>query len=475
MAINEVNEINEENLNNSKLLKYKSYSLHNIHKIPYLDEYCTTEQLEAIKVVSNVLPFKTNNYVTEKLIHWNENILNDPIFILNFPQKDMLLSHHYNLMKETIANDENDHGKINEVANKIRYELNPQPAGQKSLNVPRLSTGEILTGSQHKYRETLLFFPAQGQTCHAYCSFCFRWPQFVGIKELRFANKQAEQLVQYVQEHIEIQDVLFTGGDPMVMRTNVLKQYIKPLIESDIKHLKTIRIGTKSLSYWPNRYTTDTDSEAVIDLFRDVNDADINLSIMAHFNHPRELSTPEVVEAVNVIKSTGAQIRTQSPLLKNINNKPEIWSKMWRKQVNLSMIPYYMFIVRDTGARHYFEVPILEAWNIFHKAYQKVSGICRTVRGPSMSATPGKIQMLGPAKVGNEKVMVLRFLQGRNPDWVTRPFFAKYDPKAYWLDDLKPAFNEKQFFYEEELKNLQTNNELWFKDDTGLQSDFSDE
>ena len=438
-----------------------------MQSITHLEQYCTEEQLEAIKIVGHVLPFKTNNYVVEKLIKWDNSEL-DPMFILNFPQKDMLLPHHYNLMRQTLNEDENDHYKIQEVANKIRYELNPQPAAQKTLNVPTIN-GERLLGAQHKYRETLLFFPSQGQTCLAFCSFCFRWPQFVGIKDLRFANIQSEQLLAYVQSHPEIQDVLFTGGDPMVMRTKVLKQYIKPLIESDIKHLKTIRIGTKSLSYWPYRYTHDSDSTEVIDLFKDVTDANVNLSIMAHFNNPVELSTPELEQAVTEIQSTRAQIRTQSPILKNINNDANAWATMWRKQVDLGMIPYYMFIVRDTGARHYFEIPIVEAWRIFHEAYKKVSGICRTVRGPSMSATPGKIQILGPASIHNDQVMVLRFIQGRNPDWTTRPFFAKYDPKAMWLDDLKPAFNEK-FFYEAELNDMKVNSEFWFKTDVGLQT-----
>ena len=467
MSIDEIKNVNEEQINDLVPIQYKSYTLHNMHSITHLEQYCTEEQLEAIKIVGHVLPFKTNNYVVEKLIKWDNSEL-DPMFILNFPQKDMLLPHHYNLMRQTLNEDENDHYKIQEVANKIRYELNPQPAAQKTLNVPTIN-GERLLGAQHKYRETLLFFPSQGQTCHAYCSFCFRWPQFVGIKDLRFANKQSEQLLAYVQSHPEIQDVLFTGGDPMVMRTKVLKQYIKPLIESDIKHLKTIRIGTKSLSYWPYRYTHDSDSTEVIDLFKDVTDANVNLSIMAHFNNPVELSTPELEQAVTEIQSTRAQIRTQSPILKNINNDANAWATMWRKQVDLGMIPYYMFIVRDTGARHYFEIPIVEAWRIFHEAYKKVSGICRTVRGPSMSATPGKIQILGPASIHNDKVMVLRFIQGRNPDWTTRPFFAKYDPKAMWLDDLNPAFNEK-FFYEAELNDMKVNSEFWFKTDVGLQT-----
>jgi L-lysine 2,3-aminomutase len=107
-----------------------------------------------------------------------------------------------------------------------------------------------------------------------------------------------------------------------------------------------------------------------------------------------------------------------------------------------------MFIARETGAQEYFAISLDEAWNIFRKAYSQVSGVCRTVRGPSMSATPGKVQISGVTEVNGEKVYVLNFIQAKNTDIVGRPFFAKYDPNALWLDDLKPAFADK-FIYED--------------------------
>ena len=109
-----------------------------------------------------------------------------------------------------------------------------------------------------------------------------------------------------------------------------------------------------------------------------------------------------------------------------------------------------MFVVRDTGAQHYFGISLVKAQEIFRNAYKQVSGLCRTVRGPSMSATPGKIQVLGVSQLNGKKVIVLRFLQGRNPEWVQVPFIAEYNDKAIWLDDLKPAFGDK-FFFEDEL------------------------
>src|SRR5699024_7379861 len=134
----------------------------------------------------------------------------------------------------------------------------------------------------------------------------------------------------------------------------------------------------KALGFWPYKFLTDRDAQDFLDLFKRIVDSGINLSIMAHFNHINELKTPAVKEAVRLIRETGAQIRTQSPLIRHINDEADLWAKMCRKQVNLGMIPYYMFVESDTAARHYFALPRAEAWEILQKARRKVSGVCRT-------------------------------------------------------------------------------------------------
>lgn len=433
-------------------MKYSSFLLNNFRNIPQIQSI-SSEIIEAIEIVGSVLPFKTNNYVVDNLINWN-NIPDDPMFKLTFPQKDMLLPANYQEMKSVIKSGA-DKAAIKVAANKIRLTLNPHPAGQLEHNVPMIE-GEKLFGMQHKYRQTLLFFPSQGQTCHAYCTFCFRWPQFVGMEDLKFASKEAEHLVKYVKEHTEVTDVLFTGGDPLIMKTKHLETYIRPLLDANIPNLRNIRIGTKALGYWPYRFLTDEDAESLLILFEDVKRAGMHLAFMAHFNHPVELSTDAVAEAIKSILKTGAVIRTQSPVLKHINDSAEVWADMLKKQVSLGCVPYYMFVARNTGAQHYFSIPLVEAWKIFRETYQSVSGICRTLRGPSMSCLPGKVQILGVADVKEEKVMVFRMIQGRNPNWAARPFFAKYDENAIWYTDLKPAFGEEKFFFTDELNEILT-------------------
>ncbi|MEV4182338.1 KamA family radical SAM protein [Streptosporangium canum] len=407
------------------------------------------EERLRIRAVATVLPFRTNAYVVDQLIDWSA-IPDDPIYRLVFPQADMLpepdVTRLAGLLKADAPNAE-----IQAAAREVRMRLNPHPAGQLDLNVPRIGD-DPMPGMQHKYPETLLFFPKQGQTCHAYCTYCFRWAQFIGEPDLKFASDDVENLVGYLKKHPQVTSVLFTGGDPMIMSAPVLRRYLEPLLE--LEQLESIRIGTKSLAYWPQRFVSDPDADDTLRLFASVVDAGKNLAFMAHFSHPREMESPVAEAAVAGILATGAVIRTQAPLIRTINDDPATWSSMWRRQLTMGMVPYYMFVERDTGPQDYFAVPLARAYEIFRDAYASVSGLCRTVRGPSMSATPGKVCVDGVAEIAGQKVFVLHLIQARDPELVGRPFFARYDPTAAWLTDLRPAFADRFPFESSELPEL---------------------
>jgi KamA family protein len=427
--------------------KYVAWTLKKLKDIPQVNTYLSKGEIRDIEVVSSVLPFKVNNFVVNELIDWT-NVPNDPIFQLTFPQRDMLTEEHYKLVDEALSN---NMGKLEftKLVKNIRNQLNPHSSAQVD-NIPMLGD-QKLTGIQHKYRETALFFPTNSQTCHAYCTFCFRWPQFVDSDAIKFAMKETDLLVAYLEEHKEITDLLMTGGDPLVMSAKMLARYLDPILERPVGGLQNIRLGTKALAYWPYKFLTDKDADDMLRLFDRVIASGYNLSVMAHFNHPNELKVEAVQKAIKRILATGAQIRTQSPIMNHINNDVEAWKEMWKLQVKLGCVPYYMFIARETGAQSYFAVSLKDAMNIFQEAYRSVTGIARTVKGPVMSANPGKVQVLGVNEIQGEKVYNLRFTQARNPEWVGTPFFAKYNPDAVWLNDLEPAFGEKRFFFEKAL------------------------
>ncbi|MEU3504151.1 lysine 2,3-aminomutase [Streptomyces hundungensis] len=405
-------------------------------------EFLDEETRHSMRVVASVLPFKVNAYVVDELIDWGR-APEDPMFRLTFPHRDMLPSAAFDVMSDLLRRAA-PRSVIRQEANRQRLRLNPHPGGQLELNVPP-HDGAPVPGLQHKYRETVLLFPSAGQTCHAYCGYCFRWAQFVGMPELKQSLPSMRDAVVYLRQHTEVTDVLITGGDPLIMSTARLREYVEPLLAEDLGHLRTIRIGTKALAYWPHRFLDDPDSDDLLRLFEQCAAADRSVALMTHFSHERELETVDVRAAIARIRSAGVVLRAQAPMVRHVNDDPGVWARMWQRMVELGIHPYYCFVERDTGAQDYFALPLHRSLAIYQEALRQVSGLARTARGPVMSATPGKVVLHGESDVGGKKVFVCSFLQARDPEQVGRPFFAAWSPTARWFDELEPAFPHLPF------------------------------
>ncbi|MGW4356482.1 KamA family radical SAM protein [Nocardia sp. NPDC004582] len=402
-------------------------------------------QARELAAVAEVLPFRTNRYVLDELIDWTR-APDDPIFRLTMPHPQMLADDDRAEIATLLAHDASA-ADLRHTATRIRKAMNPHPEGQRTLNRPE-TDGESFDGLQHKYRNTVLYFPRNGQTCHAYCAYCFRWAQFVGEPELRMAAAGPEVLIRYLDRHPEVSDVLVTGGDPMIMSADVLARHLEPLLDPRLEQITSIRIGTKALAFWPHRFVTDPDADQLLELLSRITASGRHLAIMAHVSHSRELETDVVRHAIRRLQATGAMIRCQSPIVRTVNDSAEAWITLWRDEIRLGMVPYYMFVERDTGPRDHFAVPLAAATAIFADAYRAVPGLARTVRGPVMSATPGKVVIDGVTTIADRRVFALRLLQARDESLVGTPFFAHYSETARWLDDLTPAFAPR-FPYEQ--------------------------
>ncbi len=416
-------------------MRYLTYNAKTFRNIEYM-RYLPEEVKREIEIVSKVIPFKSNNYVVDYLIDW-ENYENDPIYILTFPNKNMLRENQYERVKRAV--DQNlSEDELYEVVNSVRLEMNPHPA-QQLTNIPQLN-GEKLPGVQHKYRDIVLFFPTQGQSCHAHCTFCFRWPQFTKQLDLQFSMREIDKVIEYIREHEFVHELLFTGGDPMIMSPAVLSGYVDKVIDAKIPNLDTIRFGTKALTYWPFTFLPSYNEEAeeMLNMFRRITDSGMHLSIMAHFNHPVELENEALQEAIANIRETGAQIRTQAPVLNHINNSSLLWANMWTKQVNLGLVPYYMFIERETGPYEYFQVPLAEVYNLYSEAIRLTGSLAKTVTAPVMSAAKGKVQILGVVDnpLDGKKYFILQYARHRDYSKTFKPFLVEYDEKATWVDQL---------------------------------------
>ena len=207
--------------------RFRAYSAKHLDGLTARAGLDEAERL-AVRAVATVLPFRTNDYVLESLIDWTA-APDDPIYRLVFPQSDMLSREDVGPIADLLAR-EAPSREIQAAAHAVRMRLNPHPAGQLALNIPAVGD-EPVPGVQHKYPETVLIFPKQGQTCHAYCTYCFRWAQFVDEPDLKMATDDMAGVVGYLRAHPEVTSVLITGGDPMIMGSVVLRRYVEPLLE----------------------------------------------------------------------------------------------------------------------------------------------------------------------------------------------------------------------------------------------------
>ena len=115
-----------------------------------------------------------------------------------------------------------------------------------------------------------------------------------------------------------------------------LKQYLEPFKDPDhLPHIKNLRIGTRALTFWPQRFTTDPDADSLIELLRDVKEVGgRHIAIMSHLSHYRELSTKKVQDAIHRLKQEGGVIiRSQSPVMAGINDDARVWNKKWKEEV----------------------------------------------------------------------------------------------------------------------------------------------
>ncbi len=281
----------------------------------------------------------------------------------------------------------------------------------------------VARGVQHKYPHTVVLLCAQ--TCGAYCRYCFRKRLFIaGAHET--ANDLTEG-IRYIAASPQVTNVLLTGGDPLVLSTRRLRSIIEQL--RAIAHVRIIRIGSKMPAFDPFRILDDTE---LLDVFRRYSTPRNRIYLMAHFDHPREL-TDEAVAAIDALLRSGVICANQCPLIRGINDDPQVLSDLFRELSFIGCPPYYLFQCRPTAGNKPYAVPIVRGWEIFREAMRRGSGLARRARYV-MSHERGKVEIVGV----DRRRIVLRFHRAKNAEERGRLMTYKRNDRAYWLDDLEP-------------------------------------
>jgi len=182
-------------------------------------------------------------------------------------------------------------------------------------------------------------------------------------------------------------------------------------------------------------------------LFEYIQSKGKHLNFCAHFTHPKELENEVVKEGIKRIQKTGVTIRCQGPLVKDINDSAEIWSKLWSKQISLGMIPYYMFIEADHNTENCFRIPLAKALQIFQEAQKCTTGLARTVRGPVFMNDLNRVLLDGTTVVENKKYFVLKSLQSPpGIDHEAKIKLIPYDESSTDAGNLFALFDQEEVF-----------------------------
>jgi len=340
------------------------------------------EEYLRISNIAKRFPFFSSKYYLS-LINWNDP--RDPI-------KRVVIPHPEELKK---------HGRLD-------------PSDEKNYT--------IFPGLQHKYRNTAVFLISNA--CFGFCRYCFRKRIFK--KDHIVVLEDVERAIEYVRKDKKITNVLLTGGDALALSTARLEKVIKKLREID--HIEIIRLGTRALSYYPQRVISDSD---LLKVLKRYSTDEKKVYVMTHFVHPREL-TPIAIKAANLLLDSGAILANQAPLLKGINDRPEVLAELFKKLSSVGVVPYYIFQCRPAIGNKPYTVPIERGYEIFEKAKVYVSGLAKRSRFVMSHAT-GKLEIVGKTK----KHVYLKYLQAAHHKDYGKFLILKSNPDAYWLEDYK--------------------------------------
>jgi len=292
-------------------------------------------------------------------------------------------------------------------------------------------------GLEHKYPDTALLLVTD--VCGIYCRFCFRKRLFMNDND-EVARDVSEGL-EYIRKHTEINNVLLTGGDPLVLATFKLERILKAL--ADIPHVRIVRVGTKMLAVNPYRIINDTDLLKLFEWFNE--ETGKKLYVMNHFNHPREL-TKEARRAIALVQRTGTTQTNQTPILRGINDSPDTLKELLEELSFVGVPPYYVFQCRPTAGNKTYSTRIEETIDLVEAVRMKVSGLAARVRYV-MSHESGKIEILG--KTG--ELVFFRYHRAADPENAGRFMVFKRNPNAHWFDDYTNLVDEYRVEMEEEL------------------------
>jgi len=222
------------------------------------------------------------------------------------------------------------------------------PIHEETLSVPGYSDDPLMErdanptkGLLHKYRSRVLVI--LGSACAIHCRYCFR--RHFPYQDNGLSQQEFNDIVQYVSRFPEVNEVILSGGDPLISSNSRLKRLIDAL--EAIPHVDRLRFHTRTPVVLPDRI-----DDEFISL---VENTSLQVVMVLHCNHPQEID-PTFTQAMARLKHAGVTLLNQSVLLKGVNDNAQTLTQLSEALFKAHILPYYLHLLDPVAGASHFDV-----------------------------------------------------------------------------------------------------------------------
>lgn len=221
------------------------------------------------------------------------------------------------------------------------------------------SPHEATPGVIHRYPDrALVFLTLQ---CPLLCRFCFRKVYLNEESPISFGSR-LETALAYVAGHPEIQEVILSGGDPLLLNDRRAEETFKAF--SSLPHVRSLRLHSRVLAALPSRIT---------DSLLQVLQGEENVTLVNHINHPKEW-TPEAQSAAKRLRKSGVRLFSQTVLMKGVNDSVDTLETLFNMLSVDGVTPYYLHHPDQTVGTQHFRISLERGIQIMKGLRGKISG-----------------------------------------------------------------------------------------------------
>jgi len=284
-------------------------------------------------------------------------------------------------------------------------------------------------GLQHKYGPTAVAIVSA--LCAGLCRFCFRKRMFMqGQADSNEAEFPNEKALHYLEDHKEINTLLLTGGDSLMLNNESIKELTDILAGPLLNHIRTVRFGSRITSFYPQRI----DDELCSILSEFSRNTEKKVHVCTHFEHPLEISE-EAKDAFNRMQGYGIGLYNQTVLLKDINDNPQTLYLLFETLVQYGVRPYYIFQDRPVLGSVHMQIPLNEGVRIYNEFMQMMTGIYKPRY--AMSTPYGKMEIIGMNPENKEEIVLKQHSARRTEDTGRIIFYNIKENNPYWYEPIK--------------------------------------